>query len=130
MRGAPPEPSVLRRRQEILEWLSAPDALQADSLPKFVEEFDAVPYLLSALLIAGAVMGTQAAHELAHRIVAARKGVRARPPACLQDTSFDMPAISAGAGQCLKESAPCNGWNTMLTGLQCVRDISFHCADA
>ncbi len=73
---------MLRRRQEILEWLSQPDALQADSLPKFVEDFDAVPYLLSALPIAGAVMGTQAAHELAHRIVAARKGVRARPSAC------------------------------------------------
>ena len=34
-----------------------------------------MPYLLSALPIAGAVMATQAAHELAHRVVAARKKV-------------------------------------------------------
>ncbi len=40
-----------------------------------MEDYDAVPYLLSALPIAGAVMATQAAHELAHRVVAARKKV-------------------------------------------------------
>ena len=97
---------MLRRRQEILEWLSQPDALQADSLPKFVEEFDAVPYLLSALPIAGAVMGTQAAHELAHRIVAARKGVRARPSACCRNVS-DVPAISAEQGMSSRCTALC-----------------------
>ena len=68
---------MLRDAQEIIEWLANPDAFQADALPKFVEEYDAVPYLLSALPIAAGVMGVQLAHELAHRAVAARKQVRA-----------------------------------------------------
>ena len=68
---------VLRGAQEIIEWLANPDAFQADALPKFVEEYDAVPYLLSALPIAAAVMAVQLAHELAHRAVAARRQVRA-----------------------------------------------------
>ena len=68
---------MLRGAQEIIEWLANPDAFQADALPKFVEEYDAVPYLLSAVPIAAGVMGVQLAHELAHRAVAARKQVRA-----------------------------------------------------
>ncbi|KAK9822249.1 hypothetical protein WJX81_006259 [Elliptochloris bilobata] len=72
--------NVSKLPKEILEWLSNPDALQADVLPKFVEEYDAVPYLLSALPIAAAVMGTQVVHEIAHRAVAARRNIKLGPP--------------------------------------------------
>lgn len=60
-------------------------------LPKFVEEYDAVPYLLSALPIAAGVLGVQLAHELAHRAVAARKQVRAPCGLSVQVCSADHP---------------------------------------
>ncbi|EIE26496.1 hypothetical protein COCSUDRAFT_46110 [Coccomyxa subellipsoidea C-169] len=63
---------------EIIEWLAKPENLQADSLPPFVENFDVAPYLVSALPIAGGVLGINLLHELVQRSVAASK--QARPP--------------------------------------------------
>jgi hypothetical protein len=59
--------------QEIVEWLAKPENLQAESLPPFVESFDVVPYVISALPIAGGVLGINVLHELVQRSVAASK---------------------------------------------------------
>lgn len=61
--------------QEVLDWLSRPENLQADSLPPFIENFDAVPYIISALPISGSVLGINVLHEVVQRTVAATKQV-------------------------------------------------------
>lgn len=65
--------SMWSAAQEIVEWLAKPENLQADSLPPFVESFDVVPYVISALPIAGGVLGINVLHELVQRSVAASK---------------------------------------------------------
>ena len=66
--------NIQKPMQEIVEFLNRPDALQSDSLPQDVLDFDAVPYFMSALPITASVMGVQLLHELSHRAVAyARK---------------------------------------------------------
>ena len=70
--------SVVSGEQEIVEWLAKPENLQADSLPPFIESFDAAPYLSSALPLAASVLAINLAHEAVQRAVAATKGVRAK----------------------------------------------------
>ncbi|CAL8466800.1 g6336 [Coccomyxa elongata] len=66
--------------KEILDWLSRPENLQADSLPPFIENFDAVPYIISALPISGSVLGINVLHEVVQRTVAATKQIKLGPP--------------------------------------------------
>ena len=64
--------------QEIVEWLAKPENLQnSDSLPPFIESFDAAPYLSAALPLAASVLAINLAHEAVQRAVAASKGVTA-----------------------------------------------------
>jgi hypothetical protein len=65
--------------QEIVDWLANPDNLNAESLPPFIENFDALPYLESALPIAGAVLGVNVLHDLVQRSVALAKKVQRLP---------------------------------------------------
>ena len=61
-----------------MEWLAKPENLQnSDSLPPFIESFDAAPYLSAALPLAASVLALNLAHEAVQRAVAASKGVRA-----------------------------------------------------
>lgn len=62
--------------QETVEWLSRPENYDPDLAPPGLEGFDPVPFALSALPITASVMATQLAHELGHRVSAARKKVR------------------------------------------------------
>ena len=64
--------------QEVIEWLANPENLNAEKLPPFIENFDAVPYLLSGLPIAGTVLGINLLQEIAHRSVASLKKVWVR----------------------------------------------------
>lgn len=54
--------------------MQQPDNLKG-AVPIEVEDYDPVPYFLSALPITLAVLGTQSAHEVAHRVVASTKKV-------------------------------------------------------
>lgn len=59
----------------MVQWLANPENLQAESLPPFIENFDATPYLASALPIAGGVLGISLLSEIVQRSVAATKQV-------------------------------------------------------
>ena len=61
--------------QEIVRLLQTSDALDAETIPLELQNFDFVPYLLSAVPIAGPIMGVQLVHEVGHRIAARLKGV-------------------------------------------------------
>lgn len=54
--------------------MQQPDNLKG-AVPVEVEDYDPVPYFLSALPITLAVLGTQSVHEVAHRVVASTKKV-------------------------------------------------------
>ena len=58
-----------------MDLLSQPDGLKGD-LPLDVENYDALPFFLSALPISASVVGIQVAHEVGHRVAAFRKKVR------------------------------------------------------
>lgn len=60
--------------QEVVDFVQQPDSLKG-AVPLEVEDYDPVPYFLSALPITLAVLGTQSAHEVAHRVVASTKKV-------------------------------------------------------
>lgn len=64
----------------MIEFVQQPDALKG-VVPIEVEDYDPIPYFLSALPIALAVLGQQTAHEVAHRVVASSKKVE--PPLLL-----------------------------------------------
>lgn len=61
--------------QEIVRLLQTSDALDAETIPLELQNFDFVPYLLSAVPIAGPIMGVQLVHEVGHRVAARLKGV-------------------------------------------------------
>ena len=62
--------------QDIVRLLQTADALDADTIPLELQNFDFVPYLLSALPIAGPIMGVQLLHEIGHRVAASMRQVR------------------------------------------------------
>ncbi len=90
--------------QEIIEWLAKPENLQADSLPPFVENFDVAPYLVSALPIAGGVLGINLLHELVQRSVAASK--QARPPTT-SNTVLPLSSRQHICGTCMLDCLQC-----------------------
>jgi hypothetical protein len=61
--------------QEVVEWLANPENLNAENLPPFINDFDVIPYLQSALPIAGSVLGINVLHEVLQRTVASVKKV-------------------------------------------------------
>ena len=67
--------------QEVVDFVQQPDNLKG-VVPIEVEDYDPVPYFLSALPITLAVLGTQSAHEVAHRVVASTKKVRRLDMTC------------------------------------------------
>ena len=83
--------------QEIVDWLAKPENLQnSDSLPPFIESFDAAPYLSAALPLAGSVLALNLAHEAVQRAVAASKGVTTK---------------TLAHNSCLSRSQRAHGWH-------------------
>ncbi len=80
----------------MVEWLANPENLKAESLPPFIENFDATPYVASALPIAGGVLGISVLSEIVQRSVAATKQV-CRP--CLSSSASQalLGAIGSSA---------------------------------
>ena len=60
--------------QELVDFIAQPDNLRGE-LPAEIENYDVLPYFLGALPLAASVLGVQAVHEIAHRVVAATKQV-------------------------------------------------------
>lgn len=58
----------------VVDFLAQPDAFKGE-LPPEIENYDATPYLLSALPISLSVLGIQLAHEIAHKVVASTRNV-------------------------------------------------------
>ena len=77
-RSAPSVPSPLTCAcwglQELVDFIAQPDNLRGE-LPTEIENYDVLPYFLGALPLAASVLGVQAVHEIAHRVVAATKQV-------------------------------------------------------
>ena len=65
--------------------LQTSDALDPETIPEGLQNFDFVPYLLSAIPIAGPIMGVQVLQEIGHRVAASVRQVsrRAAPAAQL-----------------------------------------------
>lgn len=64
--------------QEVIDFVQQPENLKG-AVPIEVEDYDPIPYFLSALPITLAVLGAQSAHEVAHRVVASSKKVGVTP---------------------------------------------------
>lgn len=71
--------NISKLPKETVEWLSRPENYDPDLAPPGLEGFDPVPFALSALPITASVMATQLAHELGHRVSAARKKIKLGP---------------------------------------------------
>ena len=84
--------------QNILRALQTADALDPETIPSEIANYDFMPYLLSALPIAGSIMGVQLLHELGHRLAANARNVR---PASDQAGHLHLHARhTAGAEAC------------------------------
>lgn len=68
--------------QEVIDFVQQPEALKG-VVPIEVEDYDPIPYFLSALPIALAVLGQQTVHEVAHRVVASTKKIKLGAPILL-----------------------------------------------
>ena len=75
--------------QEIVEFIAQPDSLKGE-VPEYVENYDALPFLLSALPISFSVLGIQFAHELGHKLVAETRKVKLGAPVFLPNPQLGI----------------------------------------
>lgn len=75
--------------QEIVEFIAQPDSLKGE-VPESVENYDALPFLLSALPISFSVLGVQFAHELGHKLVAESRKVKLGAPVFLPNPQLGV----------------------------------------
>jgi len=71
--------NITKLPKETLEWFANPANYESDALPPGLDTWDPAPYFATAIPIFSAILGTNVAHEVGHRVAAFVRGVRLGP---------------------------------------------------